>query len=205
VLAPLILRSTTRVLAAFEPEPGWMRPGQSLALVEYQPHECVHRRLPGREVPLALPGIALSYQLVPARDVYVGTWFLRVEEGADLDAVRRLRLHLFRIHAERECLKQVLRGVLDETIVVEVGHAATNRLQCYFNSAFKRIFKPSFLGIRQGELLRVAYETDELIGEAERASLLSMLEDIRGNIRRMVEEGTREGGIYFYAPGDGGG
>jgi hypothetical protein len=203
LLAPLLLRSTTRIVpGGFEPDGKWIRQGQPLFLAEYASGEHSGRTL-GRPMALAdMPGIELSYALSEVADGHFGTWFLGVGETADADAVRRLRVHLLRIHAERECLKLVLRAIADETVQVERGHEATERLQAYLNDVLNRVFKPSYLGIRV-DVLRAAYESDEIVGEAERATLYARLVDIRGNVKRKLEERTAKG--WFIAPGGSGG
>jgi hypothetical protein len=201
LLTPLLLRSTTKFVpgGVFSPNKSWIRDGQPVFLVEYGPLE--HEgKLPGRAIPLSgMSGIELS--VVPSQEfgVYFRTWFLRVDPAADPDAVRRIRVHLLRIHAERECLRRVLEAIIDDTVTVERGVEATDCLQEYLNNVLSRLFKPSYQGIRQAEVLEAAYESDGIIGEAEMATLLAKLEEIRGNVRRKLEK-LAEG--YFIVSGD---
>lgn len=192
-LARLLLRSTTK-RDGFNPEESWLRPGRPLLLLEYDPSLEAMSPPPGRIVPILWDeGIDVSYRLLEANANYAGAWFVAANR-ANCDAVRRLRIHLFRLHAERECLKQVLLAITRDVIRVERGTAESETLQDYLNSAFTLIFEPSF-GIPSGEIFKAAYETDQLIAEGERASLLERLNQVRGNIRRKVAERT-EGGWF---------
>ena len=185
----------------FDPVPSWVRPGRPLFLVEYWLAEAPSRPTTHALSVYEADGVELCFQRSASSERHLGVWFLGIDPGADFDVVRRIRIHLFRIHAERECLKQVLGAVVDRTVELERGREETERLQEYLNRAFSRVFQPSYNGIRQADVLKVAYDSDEIIGEAERATLLAQLEEIRGNIKRKVAERTEPG--YFWAPGAG--
>jgi hypothetical protein len=162
--------------------------------VEYDPSLEAPLPPPGTLVqPLWDDGIGVSYRLFEAQGQYAAVWFVAAR-GWEGDAVRRLRIHLFRLHAERECLKQVLLAISRDVISIERGTAASDALQDYLNHAFTLIFEPSF-GIPSGEIFQAAYATDQLISEGERASLLEHLSQVRGNIKRKVAERT-EGGWF---------
>jgi hypothetical protein len=64
-------------------------------------------------------------------------------------------------------------------------------LQAYLNRAFKVFFAKERYGIQQSDILRVAYQYDDLISMGERPALEERLSEIRGNIARKVSEGTR--------------
>jgi hypothetical protein len=189
MLASALLRSSTEIVAGFDPDVRWLMPGRSLTLIVY---EClVGDHTPGRGVPaLRAYGIDLSYKLVEHGGCYGGVWFLTSATGVDSTIVRDLRIHLLRLHAERECLKHILRAIANGVIEIVRGDPATEDLQRYLNEAFTRIFKPSYRGPARDEILRTAYESDELISSGDRASLLSNLEKVRGNILRKVAERT---------------
>jgi hypothetical protein len=74
-------------------------------------------------------------------------------------------------------------------IPVERGTDETERLQSYLNKATRIFFATHRYGIDQSDILRVAYQYDDLVSAGERPALEEQLSEIRGNISRKVTEG----------------
>jgi hypothetical protein len=193
-LARLLLRSTTArvALRAADPEAWWLEAGRPLAVLEYSAHLDSDGTVPRsrRVETLADWGIQLHHTTLEVAGRPVAAWLLGVGDAANADALRRLRIHLFRLHAEREVLKRILSNVATGRIVHEAGKPHSEALEDYLNDALQTLFRPSSHGVPQREILEVAYRGDELVSEGERATLLPALEQARLNVRRKVEERT---------------
>lgn len=104
---------------------------------------------------------------------------------------RDLRIYLLRLHAERECIRKVLKNIADKHINIEAKSELSERLQFYLNVATRRISKLT-LKIDQAETTEVeeiAREADETIFAGERDAILNTLAslDIRKNIFHKVK------------------
>jgi hypothetical protein len=189
-IAAALLRSTTRSLHG---PSWWLSPGDPLMLVHA--HVAELPRLPkgSRRVDLRSLGLAPSHDVFLAwypvawNGRRVGVWLLRYTRRSDHhEVMRRLRVHLLRLHAERECLRQMLRLVSHELITVQRGRRESEALQYYLNGASRRLARVEAFGLPQQDLLQVAYGADALISEGERASLLFQLRGIRRNVLRKI-------------------
>jgi hypothetical protein len=189
-----LLRCTTareKGKSSFQPLAWWLTPGRPLLLFQYWPWEV--RSLPSLAQRVetddaALPGLWHMGLLSHHRLITV--WFLRRQQDTDPDVLRRLRIHLFRLHAERECLRWILKHIKHDHITVERGSEASERLQHYLDRTFNLFFSPARYGISQSTILEAAYRYDDLVSEADRANLLQRLTEIRGTVARKVAKGT---------------
>jgi hypothetical protein len=173
----------------------WCAAGTPLLLVDYRRREV--RSLPphARRVrSLDEQGIELHHCTVERRGRTVGVWLLGHADGAAVDTLRRLRIHLFRLHAEREGLRQVLRAVgrRRRELDLEPHTDAFDALQDYLNRAIGLLERERAYGFEQSGLLEAAWESGNLVSPGERASLLAALEKARRNIVRKVERVTAE-------------
>lgn len=185
-LAEHYLRSTTQNGNADRLPAWWVGHGRPVVVTEY---------LQGgywRETD-ALPvvdslqsaGIELRYR----RDSTNGIvqWFLGYDtSGTDFQKLRQLRLHLLRLHAERECLRYVIREIA-------VGHlspkeAAADRLDFYLLNTAKALGKEYRYGLPQGEILSSAYRADLLANEEDMINIMSALERSRFSVRVKVAD-----------------
>lgn len=109
---------------------------------------------------------------------------------------RHLRIYLLRLHAEKECLKQVLRNISRGKILVSRGTTESDNLQRYLNNATKRINRLSMHGekITETPIGDMARSIEESALPGETDSILATLQnlDIRKNIYNKVEDYLRE-------------
>jgi hypothetical protein len=105
---------------------------------------------------------------------------------------RELRIFLLRLHAEKECLKQVLRNIAQKRILVSRNTDASDRLQYYLNIATRRIAR---LESASGKLIEsdvgeLAREFEDFVLPGEVDSIIATLRnlDIRKNILHKVEK-----------------
>jgi hypothetical protein len=189
-----LLRSSTareKEKPPFQPPVWWLTPGRPLILVQYWPREVVS--LPSLTRRVETDNVApldLSHMGLLSQNRLVTVWFLGLRPDADRDVLRRLRIHLFRLHAERECLRHVLKHIKADRITVERGSEASERLQHYLDRTFNLFFSQTRYGINQSKILEAAYRYDDLVSEADQATLLQRLTEIRGTISRKVAKGT---------------
>jgi hypothetical protein len=197
-LAAFLLRATmSQQTSGFLPQPWWITPGIPLFLVEYKIGREITsfpmhaRRVATLEEKLQKEGVELAYCRIQDGHQPVGVWFLGKQYDTSEELLRRLRIHLFRLHALRESLKHILRLIVQQQIPANQGSRGSESLQLYLNEVFRILNKESFYGIQQAALLETAYSLDHLVHEGDRATLLYQLEKIRGNILKKVSSGTK--------------
>lgn len=193
-LANLYLHASTMTAHQIDPslQNWWIKDCIPLILVEYKDYEIEFLPKIARSVEkLGEFDIDLSHFWVNRKGRPIRVWLLEFSGYSDFDVVRRLRLNLLRLHAEQECLKEILRLIAQHKIVFKVGTEASNCLQEYLNHATKIISKKKIYGLPQSEILKAALEYEDIVSEGERASLLSQLKKIRKNVFRKIENYTK--------------
>jgi hypothetical protein len=201
-LAQHYLRSTSARSEVAAALPWWLAPGDSLFLLEYVRYEDIvtlPRR--ARHVRHLCEGAELAHCRFTIHGRSVSVWLLGYDPGvADYDFLRRLRLLLFRFHAELEVIKQVFRLVAEGKIGPKQGSPSSERLQRYLLKSTALLSKDKREGIPQSELLDVVQQLQDIVAEGERATLLDALSDIRPSVLRNVERLTepRSTGVPVY-------
>ena len=194
-LSTLFLFATTRLEAgkAFPTEAWWVQAGAPLILVE-QPCGYLDS-LPThfREVSAMAPeGIQLAHCRVEFKGRRVGVWLLRNSTArCDVNTLRRLRVHLARLHTEREGIKQVLRLIAQKRIEIETKSQSSEDLQSYLDSASKLLGKEECYGLPQSAILRAAQDFEDRVTEGERETIHSQLIAIRRTVLKKVEAMTK--------------
>ncbi|MPY77049.1 MAG: hypothetical protein GEV04_00865 [Actinophytocola sp.] len=135
-------------------------------------------------------------------DAWVGgsripVWAVSVQPGCDVARVRQIRGHLWRLHTEREALRNVLRAWRQDAARFD-----PTLLRDYLARQLKVLAKPKRFGIDQGPLLRRAQWIESLASP-------DVIDDLRGELRkeslgivrlldRMMEQSTApEPGRYL--------
>ena len=116
-------------------------------------------------------------------------WIIRADQPRS-NETRELRIHLTRIHMEREALRVVLRQMrlIQERLMPETDGA--DSLQHFLDDSLRFLMAGKKYGRQQAPLLDAAYSADELIAPGERESLLVSLNEMRRTVRRRVEDYT---------------
>lgn len=194
LLASHLLRaSTSRLQNRDDPCGWWVTPGDIQVFVEYNekelaglpPHCRILEQIKGR-------GWQLGYWRIYAGHCPIGIWLLgRHSDVADPDELRRLRIHLFRVHAEREVLRVVLRLLAQKKLSVEVGTEASDALQRYLRDAVQMLKKGRRLGFSQSAVLDTAHRCTELVNPGAMASLNQQLSAARHNVSATVSRYTQ--------------
>ncbi|TDF84396.1 hypothetical protein [Pseudomonas sp. H9] len=161
-----LFASTTR---GVETQPWWFSAGSPAIVLDYcrgwglqqlplPPHT--------REV-LDLPnvGIRLSHAWLKIKHQLCSTWIIsRGREHGD--EVRKLRMHLTRLHTERECLNTVLFQAKDTGKLEWVGNVErTEALQRYLNDALRVTERSERFGFDQSAMIDVAQRAHEIASE----------------------------------------
>jgi hypothetical protein len=192
-LASHFLRSSTRNSKTFfssSPKEWWISHGSPLVLVEYEADEI--SQLPGYCISLeheTFPPNILHHCRKEKSGIGYSVWFF-CRQKSDKDLLRRLRLHLFRLHAERENLKQTLRLIIRDKIKQKKRTESSDRLQKYLRDSMRLLCREYFYGLPQSEILKMAYELDDIVNFGQRATLLNKLSDIRKNIFNCITKIT---------------
>jgi hypothetical protein len=187
-LARHLLHSTTgfRAVDPFWGESWWLSAVQPVVIAECRDSSWTPP--PGaRAVRVAeRHGVSLHVFATARAGRTVRVWLLRAHPGADREIVRRLRVHLLMLHAERMALRQVLRLLAKGALDTDRGSAEFERLQRYLLGAFHGLGKKRRRGFHQEEIFDAAYRADGLVSEDVRIAILAQLEQARPNIRRLV-------------------
>jgi len=132
-------------------------------------------------------GITLSANKLARRGRLVTVWTLGVSPEASRSTLRYLRIHLCRLHAEREAFRELLRRISRGDIPITRGSPESEVLQSYLNRISRLFFEERRYSVGQAAILKAAYLHDELVSSGERAALQAQLEGIRGNIKRKLD------------------
>jgi hypothetical protein len=118
-------------------------------------------------------------QFIYSDDVLVGVWILQFDDEStiNLPASRDLRVCLFRLHAERECLKHILQLVANKekrTALAISGDAFRE----YLEHAAGLLVRRFYCGIEQSDILEAAQDFDSLLNPGERETIFRELRGI---------------------------
>jgi hypothetical protein len=131
-------------------------------------------------------GVELSHSWLQTGRQRFSAWFIEKGVG-DPDALRRLRIHLVRLHAERECLKCILQHLRQSgRLPLDRNTSTSERIQLYLRDALRAINKPSRYGNDQAALLEVAQYAFGQAFAGETASLASMRRQISMQVESYV-------------------
>lgn len=212
LLAEHYLRATTaRSDGQLPPvEKWWFTAGDPVVLFHYRPASLV----------AALPPHARTVQIDQGQDFTIANlrllrdrkpikvWLLGSDPASDTDRLRRLRIHLFRLHTEREGLKEVLRLIRSGHLTLPPG--SSDPIQEYLDEAISLMERPQRFGLDQAALVDSAKYLFELITPGEKATILTQVKQARRNVVKKVEGITSKSVesasvsyiINNYGPGD---
>lgn len=188
-LAQLYHDATTPTLALGRAggAPNLVAPGDPMVLVE---HRGELRSLDERFRRVDLPAITdaeLHFTWLLNNDRRVGIWVINATP-VGFRTIRNLRLCLFRLHAERQVLREVLRRISARILRFRAGTPEGERLEGYLNKATRLIARDRFTGILQAGLREAMATYDQLMTRDELPLLLDQLARARRQIRKKVED-----------------
>lgn len=191
-LTRMYLGSTTKNGYSNSVQDWWAIGGTPLLFLEYESEDI---SFPYWMKPITISkdyGFQLIHCLVPFSGLNLRMWILQHPPG--LSQSRALRISLMRLFAEHECLRLVLRNIMNQNISVVPRSPRSDKLQMYFNNATSRINKLENSSNKQydPEIVNLARQSINTISPSQRDSLLVTLEnlDIRNNIFRNLKQYT---------------
>jgi hypothetical protein len=194
-LAEHYLAATTqRIPGADQSLPAWWcSPGSPLAVIESVEDEMVLPRNARVVKELEFAGIKLCHVALSngvSAWLLVRLWRTGVSGVSVAQLTRRLRIHLHRLHTERECVKSVLQLVARGKVTTDAGAENYDALQRYISEAQRLLAREWQHGLPQGDILKVAYESDLLVSDTERNDLLAALADARSSVKHKLRKLT---------------
>ncbi len=137
-------------------------------------------------------GINLWHDWYKRKERNVRLWILSPCNGGNIDTVRRLRLNLVHLHAEQECLREILRLATKEKITIKTKTKPTDDFHDYLNNAIRSISRKKRYGLPQSKIIDYAQDCDEIVNTSERYTLLENTQNMRRRIRIKLEEYTKK-------------
>jgi hypothetical protein len=184
-LAQLYLRATTYREAIGSAKAWWLSCGDPTILVE-----CGHPPWP--ELPrdakqvLDIEGVSLHHWWRSYAGARCSIWLLR-PGTPNREMVRRLRINLLRINAERECLKQVVRQILRGNFQYTEDMETSDLTQQYLNDSIRVLERSQRGGIPQSVILDTVRKAADEALPGELTTLLQMRRQVRLKVQRFVE------------------
>ena len=184
-LAQHLLHATTRRKPHPAPLPAqwWFGYGHPLAILEYPSNMPIALPVGAKHVAyIADADASLSHAFLGFGNMRCSTWFIARGTG-DPDAVRRVRMHLSRLHSELECMRLVLRALSDDQkLALDDGIDAV-QISKYLSSSISAIQKVRRFGHDQQTIVGAVIDA---IGTALPGRLTSMTQ-MRIRVRERVE------------------
>lgn len=184
-LARCLLRAT--LLKGVTPERWWMSAVRPTAVVAMGSEDLEKLAQSADRVSVGSDGPTVLHQVFELEGRTVPVWFLPREYPFDPELLRRIRLHLFRLHAEREVLKCVLSAAAAGRLADAAQPEPFAALEWYLSKTLPLIEKGKIYNVGPTDDLRSALRLGELVNPGERDSLLAQLRDVRTTIRRKLE------------------
>ena len=197
-LAAHFLRATTARSGGKAPatEAWWIAPGSPMTIMEYGAGEIAElppycMRVPGTEE-WDVDVHHLSFQ---HKGRQTGVWFLgRKKEplpAAARDTLQRLWLQLLKLHAERECLQQILLAIAEKKIPVTEGNGKVGDLTDYLDASIDSLSHQKFADLPQADI-QFAQQFDDLVDPDRRQDLLAQLASVRKTLYNKVARASGE-------------
>ena len=198
VLAQHYLAATTRRKPPVKLESWWFCAGTPALVVEFPSSN-----------PISLPPHAQHVLNVPDAQAEIShawlefenkpcsAWFVGIGQG-DPDAVRRLRINLTRLHAERECLNLVLANVgtgLKGRLNLEKDLVQLDEIQQYLKNSLVSIQKPERFGMNQASMFEAAHDAFGIALAGQEATLSQLRQDIAVTVDKYIRRAEDKGKV----------
>lgn len=204
-LAQHYLAATTdrRLTTQVHPQAWWFSAGIPALIVEYPNWRSVmlppHSRFV-LEVPEA--DAMLSHAWLQFGNLRCSAWFVAKGDG-DPDAIRRLRIHLARLHAERECLKLILLSIKNnDKLNLAKNLDRSDIVQQYLNDAIRTIQKPERFGLAQSDMFDAALQALGIAFEGQATSLQFMRRQVTAKIEGYIHRAQNTATVINNIQGD---
>jgi hypothetical protein len=164
-----------------------------MLFVEYHAGEVADPPKTGREVYLPEDyGVRLDHWWTSFGHHDVQAWLLRRTIESDRDALRRIRMHLMRLHAELECAIQVLRLAQDEDGSAKVSPPRDTQeaaaLRSYLERLQRLLRKETVYGHPQDPILEAALAADFKVDPDDWLAVRQVQEDLMRKADELKEK-----------------
>jgi len=172
------------------PLPGWCFQARTPALVIEAPMDdtvSLPRHARALRLPAELGSLHHAWlQLGPRR---VSAWFLH---SADRQApqLRALRIHLLRLHSERETLHALLAAVVSNKLDITSDSARSDAVQHYLNETLRATQRPARHGVQQAEMVDIACDAFNELPENSTATLDTLRRQIGDKVRAYLKRSS---------------
>jgi hypothetical protein len=204
-LAKLVLRASTHTKTNpdFKPQSWWVTPGKPTLLIEYDTERENLPQPPGFKAieNQTTFGMKVRFGRMNFFGRTVGVWLIGSSSRISADRLRRFRIHLLRLHAQREVVTEVLRAIEEQHLKPERTTPAdppehpSNRLQEFLAETIERMERKTYEGMAQSDLLSAAMEIQDSVSKDERTVILEQLEPLRKAVREAVDRFTAATGF----------
>lgn len=206
LLAQHYLNATTerKQNAQVNPDKWWLCAGAPALIVEYTKSNPVQLPPHSRQV-LNIPdaNATLWHAWLQIGKRRCSTWFIECAQIGNADAVRRLRIHLSRLHAERQCLELVLSHLKDGSkFNLEKWPGRSDAIQQYLKDAVQAIERPRRFGVVQSAMLESARSAHGIALEGHAASLQLMRRQIAARIEGYIRRQQSKATVIINVQGD---
>jgi hypothetical protein len=195
LIAEEYLRATTLSNSMYSLGNCWIKAHLPLFIVEAESRELTrHARSLRRIVLQELDDVSIFHTTVKFReiDVNCAVWLIEKPEtspSSSAEHLRRLRIHLCRFHAERECLSFVLRHIQRKKLTLGgYGTPPSDWLQHYLDESVKWISKKSVGGVSASKIFRFAQELSASTEEGLAESTLAQLRHVRKTVLKRCND-----------------
>lgn len=187
-------------------EPWWFSAGLPLLIVEY--FEWDKMELPPHSRPVMMPGPdgvsvafdGLSHCWLAIDGIPCSTWFLSKNHSPNaMERVRTLRIHLSRLHAEKECLRLVLKSIADGKLKFRKNSSSADALHDYLNQSLRLVDKSVRFDVQQQDILDAARYATGLAEDD--ASLKELRKQVMGKVEKYIMRAKENAQIINILPG----
>ncbi len=174
-------------------EPWWFSSGSPAIVVEHPKALSALHPSHTRSI-FDVAKVAVSHTWLEAGRQRCSVWFLAtdLEPGLDDDAhLRRLRIHLARLHAERQCLRLILTSLRDDKLAVADNPDRLSLVQQYLNDVLRIIQRPRRFGLDQAAMFEAAQEAFGIAFEGDEASLQLMRRQVTAKVTAFIQQAQK--------------
>ena len=132
-------------------------------------------------------GLRLTTRTVVFNGRVINVFVVKRPHWVDRYRARALRIHLLRLHSEREYLRQLARLLAVDGFVDSCGHAQIERIQEALNQSLRTLTRSQSYGFSTSEIA-TAFGADRTISGAELEVLVQRVESFRPTISRRLRK-----------------
>jgi hypothetical protein len=185
VAKKLLNATTSQKLAPALVSSWWVTAGTPLVLVEAYGHsDKIAKILNASEKPeeTAEPVAAHEALEIEYRGRRIPVWVVYYDNSIDMPTFRRLRIHLWRLHNEREVLRLTLAAIIED----KIDPGTSPALKDYLARQSDRLHRHYVDGFVQRDILQYAYSLDRLVSADHISKLQRIIESVSPGVASAV-------------------